>query len=141
MGFLVPYNNDLIVQRDPDATYELDRYVWHYGQQGYLKRCVVRDSHQVLGAEFLEIRQFNFSDPALMPGSLCQVKTLPGRRPYVAALLEHPHALYLAQHQLAYNVPVAKYWQRSRTKEIPDLAIIFGSAAIGFFSPEEMDLS
>jgi hypothetical protein len=139
MGFLVPHNADLVVGSDPDTKYELDRYVKQHGCHGYLKRYVVEDSHKVIGAEYLEIRQLNFANLNFVPGPLCRIQTIPGRKPYVAALMEHPHALHLAQHALAYNVPVVQYWQRYRARRIPDLAVVYGSAAIGFFSPEEAD--
>lgn len=138
MGYLVPRNNDIILGNH--ETYEIDLYVKEYGDHGYLKRYVVEDGNKILGCEYLEIKQLNFSNPATIPGPLCRMKTLPGRLPYLTAICQHPHVLYLAQHNLSYDVPIKNYWIRHKRKDIPDLSIIYGNSSIGFHSPEEVDL-
>jgi len=135
MGFLVPRDCNELIKRDVDVEYELDRYVLEYGSHGYIKR-IVAESGRVLGSEYREIKQLNFSNPSYLPGPLCQMGTLYGRKPYVVALAEHPHALYLAQHGLRYNVAISDLWNRTYTKQIPLLDTIYGNTTIGFLSPE-----
>jgi hypothetical protein len=139
MGFLVPYRSDFLYTAD-DIAYDLDRYALFYGRHGYLKRLVVEDGHKIVGVEYLEIKQLNFVDPATVPGPLCQIRQIQGCKPYLQAIMEHPHGLQLSQYHLAYNAPVNRHWQRTRTKEIPDLSITYGNTMLGFFSPEEVDL-
>jgi len=135
MGFLAERSQFALDQGSTTHEYELDRYVLEYGYHGYLKRMVV-DGTQIVGSEYREIKQLNFADPGTVPGPLCVMKTLYGRKPYVVALSEHPHALYLAQNQLTYNVSYSSFWKRERMRDIPDLGVVYGNVMVGFFSPE-----